>query len=324
VGARRELYAELRFLTREEAERFASSLKAIGVDARVAGSEDVGYAVRLDSDAFFGLLAATGATPPGLTPLYRSNDFRVYAAVEGGRMRFYFAVKHEGVWRAAEGLHDEERNSVEIWRKERDVLEAIRGAVEKALEKLARERQDRPAEVGEPKEDRDEKGNVKGYRLRLSGHHLAPFLEHAAETMKTQPVEVRLEGRHIVVKAGDVEVEVEFKLLKHGKTEFLLAKDVEQTLVLYKALKEVGVRAEITPGGVKVDSEALWSLVAAAVERSAPSGLPAEVMPSVILSKIHSASGMRIRIQGIRRRSTLLLRRKDRRGVEGRWRKAEG
>jgi len=283
-----EFYAELEFPSREEAERFARSLKAVGVDARIAGSEDMGYTVRLDSDAFFGLLAATDATPPGLTLLYRSEegDFCVYASVEEGRMRLYFAVKHEGVWRVAEGLHDEKRNSVEIWRKEREVLEAIRSAVAKAL--------GRPVDVEEPKEKKGERGNIKGYRLRLSGHHLTPFLEHAAKRVEAEPAEVRLEGKHIVISAGDVKAEVDFKLLKRNEAEFLLTQDVAQTLALYKSLKALGVRVEITPGGVKVDSEALWSLVAAAVERSAPSETPAEVMPGVELLKVYSAGGMRI------------------------------
>jgi len=161
----------------------------------------------------------------------------------------------------------------------------------KVSEKLGR-----PAEVGEPKEERDKEGIVVGYRLLLYGPHITPFLEHAAETVKAQPAEVRLEGKRIVVKAGDMETEVEFKLLKRGEVEFLTAKDVEQTLALYKALKEVGVRVEITPEGVKINSEAMWALVAAAVERSTPSGLPAEVMPGVELLKVHSAGGMRMYI----------------------------
>jgi len=111
----------------------------VGVDARIVGSEKAGYTVKLDSDSFFGLLAYTGATPPGLMLLYRSDEdgFRVYASMEGGRMRFYFAVKHEGVWRVAEGLYSE--RGVELKSAERDVLEAIRGAVEKTLEKLVSE-----------------------------------------------------------------------------------------------------------------------------------------------------------------------------------------
>jgi len=291
MGARREFYAELKFSTREEAERLVSSLRAIGVDARVVGSEEVGYMVRLDSDSFFGLLAATNAAPPGLTPLYRSKegDFRVYAAMEGGRMRFYFAVRHEGVWRAVEGLYDERGKAVELWRKEREVLEAVRDAVTKALEKLGRS-----AEVGEPKEERDKEGKVVGYSLRLYGPHVTPFLEHAAEHVEAGPADVRLEGRRIVVRAGGVETALEFKLLKLHKAEHLTATDVVQTLALYKSLKEVGVPVEITPKGVRVDGEAMWALVAAAVEGGAPSGLPAEVMPGVELLKIYSASGMRI------------------------------
>jgi len=290
-----EFYAEVKFPSRDEAERFASSLKAICVDARVAGSEKAGYTVRLDSDAFFGLLAATGATPPGLTLLYRSRegDFRVYATMEGGRMRFYFAVKHEGAWKAVEGLYSENLRGIELWRAERDVLEAVRGAVEKALEQLkVSEKLGRPAEVSEPEERVDEEGVVRTYRLLLYGPHLTAFLAHAAEHVRAKPADVRLEGRRIVISAGGVETAVEFKLLKGKEAEFLLAQDVVQTLALYKSLKALGVPVEITPRGVKVDSEALWSLIAMAVERGVPSGTPAEVMPGVELLKVYSAGGM--------------------------------
>jgi len=273
-----EFYAEMRFPTRDEAERFASSLKAVGVDARV-----VDNVVRLDSDAFFGLPAAANAAPPGLKPLYRSkkDNFRVYAAREDKRMRLYFAVKHEGARRAFEGLY--KKRNVDILRKEREVLEAVRDAVAKALK----------AEVGEPTEIRDEEGNIKVYHLLLYGPHLKPFLEHAAERVEAQPAEVRLEGRRIVISAGDVKAEVEFKLLKHREVEFLLAKDVRETLALYKSLKEVGVPVEITPEGVRVGSEALWGLVAAAVER-ALSALPAEVMPGVELLKVYDVGEARM------------------------------
>jgi len=54
------------------------------------------------------------------------------------------------------------------------------------------------------------------------------------------------------------------------------------------------VPVEITPKGVKVGREALWTLVAAAVERGAPSVLPAEVMPGVELLKEYSAGGMKM------------------------------
>jgi len=278
-----EFYAELKFPSEKEAERFASSLKAIGVYA-----EMVGNTVKLDSDSFFGLLAVTGATPPGLTLLYSSkeDDLCVYASMEGGRMCFYLAVKHEGAWRAVEGLYNEKAWSVIIRRAEREVLETIRGAVIKALEQLkVSEKQGRPARVEEPMERRDEKGKVDVYYLRLYGPHLKPFLEHAAERVEAKPAEVRLEGRRIVISTGGVEAEVDFKLLKRHKAEFLMAEEVVQTLALYKSLRELGVPVEITPEGVRVDGEAMWALVATAVERNAPNKLPAEVMPSVELLK---------------------------------------
>jgi len=71
---------------------------------------------------------------------------------------------------------------------------------------------------------------------------------------------------------------------------------VAQTLALYKSLKGVGVRVEITPEGVKVDAEALWALVATAVERGASGKLPAVVMSGVELLNVHSAGGVEMYI----------------------------
>jgi len=96
-----------------------------------------------------------------------------------------------------------------LFRTERDVLETVRDAVAKALEKLAPEQQGRSADVGEPKEYRDEEGKVKGYYLLLYGPHLKPFLKHAADSVEAMPTEVRVEGRRVVVKAGGVEAAVE-------------------------------------------------------------------------------------------------------------------
>jgi len=103
----------------------------------------------------------------------------------------------------------------------RDVLEAISDAVAKALKRLGR-----PAEVEEPKEVRDEGGNVKGFRVRIYCHHLAAFLEHVAGRVKAELAEVWLESWRVVV----IEAEVEFKLVKRGDVTFLLAQDLEQTL----------------------------------------------------------------------------------------------
>jgi len=156
--------------------------------------------------------------------------------------------------------------------------------------------------VEEPKEIKDKEGNVVSHYFQLYDHHLAAFLEHAAERVEAKLAEVRLEGRRVVVKAGGVEAEVEFKLMKRGKADFLMAKDVEETLALYKSLRALGAPVEITPRGVKVDSEALWALVAAAVERSAPSGLLAEVMPGVELLKVYNIGEMRMyafRVEGV-------------------------
>jgi len=58
----------------------------------------VNNVVRLDSGPSFRVLAATNAAPPGLTPLYCSDDLHVYAGVEEGRVRYYFAVMHNSVY----------------------------------------------------------------------------------------------------------------------------------------------------------------------------------------------------------------------------------
>jgi len=174
---------------------------------------------------------------------------------------------------------------------EHEVLEAIRSAVAKALEKLAPEELGRPAEVGKP---REKKGEVKKYYLTLYSHNLALLLEHAAEDVRAEPAGVRLKGKRIAVRAGGVKTEVEFKLLKRSEATFLLAQDVGQTLAIYKSLKALGVPVEITPKGVKVDSGAMWALVATAVESHASSGLSAEVMPNIELLKVYSAGDMKL------------------------------
>jgi len=111
---------------------------------------------------------------------------------------------------------------------------------------------------------------------------------------------VRLEGMRIVIKAGGFEAEVEFKLLKGKEAEFLMAQDVEQALALYKSLRELGVRAEITSEGVNVDGEAMWALAAAAVEKAVEKDglgeLPAEVMPGVELLKVYNVGDMKMYI----------------------------
>jgi len=64
----------------------------VGADAKI-----ISNVVRLDSDSFFGLLVATSTVTPGVTALHRLDDLHVYAGMEGGKLRFYFAVRHEGV-----------------------------------------------------------------------------------------------------------------------------------------------------------------------------------------------------------------------------------
>ena len=84
--------------------------------------------------------------------------------------------------------------------------------------------------------------------------------------------------------------------MKNREVELLPVKDIMQTLALYKSLREVGVRVEITPEGVRVDGEAMWALIAVAVERDAFDKLPAEVAPGVELLKVYSAGSSKLYI----------------------------
>jgi len=212
-------------------------------------------------------------------------------------MRFYFAVKHNGVWRVAEGLYDERMRGALLWRAEREVLETIGKKVAEVLEWLGLS-----AEVGEPKEERDKEGDVVAYYLHLYSHHLTPLLQQAAESVRAEPADLTIEGRHIAVRASGAEAAIEFKLLKGGKAVFLLAQDVVQTLALYKSLKALGVPVELTPKGVRVDSKAMWAIVAAAVKRAIEKAALSvrevngyaklvEFMPGVELASIYNAGG---------------------------------
>jgi len=134
--------------------------------------------------------------------------------------------------------------------------------------------------VREPREDRNEKGNVMGHYLYLYDPHLKPFLEHAAERVEAKPANIAIEGKCIVIKADGVGKDVEFKLLKLHKAEYLTANDIVQTLALYKSLKALRVPVKLTPRGVEVDGETIWALVVTAIERGAPGRAPTEVMPA--------------------------------------------
>jgi len=289
-----EFYAELRPPPEKGAVRYTASLRRAGIYAKALGN-----VVRLNSDSFFGLLAATNAALPGLTPLYRSEDLHVYASVEEGGVRYYFAVKHNGVWRVTEGVYDERSDQLRLYRAEADILEAIRDAMEKALMKLGH-----PIKVGEPKEERDKEGHVKAYYLRLYGHHLTPFLGYATKSAKAKPADLAAEGSRIVIKAGGIEATVEFKPLKGKEAVYLLAADVRQTLALYKSLKALGVPIKLMPRGIKIEAEAMWSLLAAVVEKAIEKGAvklvqgsdghikPAEVSPGIELLNVYCAGDM--------------------------------
>jgi len=263
-------------------------------NAKVVGDE-----IRLDGDSFFSLLVATGAVLPDLMLLYRSDedDFRVYAGVEGGNMRFFFAVKHKDVWKIAEGLSiaagevSDHVWFIELWHTERDVLEAIRDAVEKVLIRLRRFNQ-----AEGPIEYKDEKGNVVAYYLLLYDYHITPFLEYAAKCVKAEPVEVWVEGERILVRAGRAEGAMTFR--QDIELDTLFAKDIEQIFTLYKSLRAMGLPVKITPMGVKVDVESMWILVAMAVEkaieRGVLGGLPAEVMPGVELLNVYNVGSVKM------------------------------
>jgi len=298
----KKFYAELRLTSYEEAEYFARSLKAIGVYVW-----KLGEVIEFNSDSFFGLLAVTGAVPPGLTPIYRSDDLHIYAEVKVKhyvhRVRYYFAVKSGAVWTAVGGHYYDPLHCASLYHESRDDLEDLRRAVMRALELLGR-----PTVLEEPV---DAWGNIKdpryfaflqlfrkagmNYYIYLCGPDIVPFLKHAAKRMKAEPVEVKLREGRIVVRAGKAEGVVDI-WYSTGIPGLLLAEDMEQTLVLYKSLKAAGLPVEITSVGVRVGDKATWALAAMAVEKAIEkgelAGPPAELAPRVELLKVYNAGGI--------------------------------
>ncbi|MEM1598102.1 MAG: hypothetical protein QXP31_03865 [Pyrobaculum sp.] len=244
------LKAVLRFGSSDDAEKFYQRLRAAGVYAEVRGRE-----IRLNDESYWGLVIASGFTPEGWQLVYplegdEFRDLHVYKRVvrQGDKVRVYyqFAVKVGGVWRTTGGWYGEKAPSVMLQHSDRAVLEALREAVKRAV----------GVELGEI-------GEHKGaYRLIAYRPVLTVFDERWLASLSVERPEVQVEDNFIVVKLGDVEHRVEFRLLRG--TEHVLLPDQ----LLYPALREIGVAAELDPRGVLLRRDGMWGLLAAALEEA--------------------------------------------------------
>jgi len=260
---RRNYVAALSFDGGGDAVDFASLLNAAGIRAELANN-----IVKLDAESLVGLMIRTGAVPPGFLRLYASPRLHVFAEVDKSELYFYFAVIHNGVWRALKGMYG--ANRISLWTKECDLAEKLWGEIADALHAL-----------GMPPNALPLIGRYDG-RCHISLHvpHLSRFLQHAAEGVEAEPADVSLEGNFLRIRTEDVEAKFEFELAKGSVVKYI-AVELPKALKLYKALKALGVPAGLTPDGVRLSGKAVWALLALTVDRVKP---VAEVLPNVLLA----------------------------------------
>jgi len=269
---RRNYIVALPFDKGSDAADFASLLNAAGIRAEL-----IDNIVRLDVESLVGLMIHTGATPPGFLRLYASPHLHVFAEVDGPHLYFYFAL-YNGVWRVLKGMYSASR--ISLWAKECDLAEKLWGEIADALHAL-----------GMPPNALPPIGRYDG-RCCISLHvpHLSRFLQHAAEGVEVEPADVSLEGNFLRIRTGDVDVKFEFEVMKWDAVKYI-AVELSKALKLYKALRALGIPAELTPDGVRLGGKAVWALLTLAVERVEP---VAEVVPGVLLAGKYDVGGRKL------------------------------
>jgi len=272
-GNRRNYVAMLSFDDVGDANGFVSLLKSANIKADL--SERF---VKLDTESFIGLLIYIDATPPGFVHLYASPNLHVFAEADGPKLYFYFAVVHNGVWRTLKGMYGASR--VGLWAKECDLAEKLWNEATNALYALGM-----PTNALPP---------MKRYggrcHISLNVPHLSRFLQYAAERVEAGETKVSLEGNLLRIRAGNVEAGFEFELAKGGVVKYI-AVELPKALKLYKALKALGIPAELAPEGVRLGGKAVWALLSLAVEEVKT---VAEVLPGVLLANKYDIDGRKM------------------------------
>jgi len=265
---KRGYFATLNLPTHEDAERLASSLRAAEVKSIV-----IERSVLFDTESLIGLAIRAGATPPGFTQIYANDVLRVYVEEDSGHY-YYFAVKHKGVWRTAWGKYVNKRLKLSI--NDADAAEAVWAGIVRTLARLGAYHDVKPPQ---PRADK--------YVLELYVPHLSPLLAKAAENVEARPAHVTLDGGRLRIVADGVVTSVKFEPARYYNVAYINP-SLPESLRLYKALQALGIPAEITPDGVRLNGDALWTLLAIAVDGISP---PAEVVPGVTLANRHSVDG---------------------------------
>jgi len=117
--------------------------------------------------------------------------------------------------------------------------------------------------------------------------HLSPLLAKAAENTEARPVRVALEGERLRIVADSVVASAKFEPVRYYNVVYINP-GLSESLRLYKALQALGIPVEITPDGVRLNGDALWTLLTIAVDGVSP---PAEVVPGVTLANKHNVDG---------------------------------
>jgi len=228
-------------------------LRAAGVWAEVRRTE-----VHLGVDSLVGLMAATGALPPGFGQLYASEDLRIYDETSG---HYYFAVKHKGVWRIAWGKFSGFK--VDLKSKSYEAAEAVWRKVVELLRQL-----------GAPDDVRPPSRLAKTYAFTLHPRHLAPILRHAG----VAPAEVVANSGRVRIRAGDAEAEF-------TPGEPLVPLDPQKAHGLHKALMALGIPTAVEQGGLRIPETSALALLALASGDAEP---PKEVAPGAVLVYRHA------------------------------------
>jgi len=252
----RSYRAKLRLSSTNEVLYVFAVLRTQGVRAIPAGRS-----VYFNVDSLVGLMAITGATPPGFELLYSSEDFRIYLERNLDEY-YYFAIRYNDVWRAAWG----KLTYAGIMLRSNDVtvIEAIWNKI-----------------VGVGNNIEVPKISPSRRTLVLSVQHLKLLLGGRLESPES--VEVSAHGGVLRVRTKGVGALIPFDPANNKGSVHVLV-DRSQASKALEALLELGLMATITQDGIKLHRSSLWALLAMATKDVDP---PAEVLPNVYLLYRH-------------------------------------
>jgi len=217
-------YAKIELPTRKDAEKLVAGLMHLGVS-----SYHVGRVVVMNKDSLFGLLALTGATPPGLFRLYKSPRLAVYAKNSSSSIKYYFATVVYGVWKGILGSVSNKGKSVIGYSKDRDVILELARAIKSEI-------------------TRGDSHGIHTYRstnvhaLSIDKRIMARILRLASTSAPIRSV--------IVLEDGSVSLDGVGVLRKDGKR--IKVGDIEVLLMLYRSLRSAGYTVTLYPDGVKI------------------------------------------------------------------------